>query len=200
MKENPTFNAEESLRLIDRMIKTAQEQVEDSSFYYLIWGWAVLIAAVFNYCMLQMQSPQAFLGWAVLMPLTALITIIYSIKNKKHQPKIKSYVNDLIGYVLTSFIVSLAVVLFHIPLLRIYAYPMIMLTYGSWLFISGGALRFKPLIAGGIMNWVLGVIAFYVSFEMQLLLLSAAVLVGYIIPGHLLRNKFKNSGQKFQTA
>ena len=72
-------------------------------------------------------------------------------------------------------------------------YPLVMLIYGIWLFISGGALKFRPLIIGGIVNWLLGITAFFFAFEMQLLILALAVLLGYIIPGHLLKRKFEIS-------
>ena len=71
-------------------------------------------------------------------------------------------------------------------------YHMVMVVYGFWLFISGGALEFRPLKIGGAINWVLATFAFFVGFEQQLIVLAIAVLLGYIIPGHILNNKFKN--------
>ena len=67
---------------------------------------------------------------------------------------------------------------------------MVMMVYGFWLFISGGALKFKPLIIGGVINWVLAAFSFFIGFEQQLITLALAVLLGYIIPGHMLKNKF----------
>jgi len=67
-----------------------------------------------------------------------------------------------------------------------------MMVYGIWLFISGGTIRFKPLMIGGIINWILAMAAFFVSFDQQLLLLALAVLLGYIIPSYLFKKKFAN--------
>lgn len=64
-----------------------------------------------------------------------------------------------------------------------------------WLFVSGGYLRFKPLIIGGICNWIIAIVATYVEFDIQLLLLALAVLVGYIIPGHMLSSHYKKNIQ-----
>ena len=100
------------------------------------------------------------------------------------------------GYVLIAFLVSLFMVLFFQGMLKLNCYPMVMMVYGIWLFISGGAIKFKPLIAGGIVNWILCIVAFFVSFEIQLLLLALAVLLGYIIPGHMLKSRY----QKLKTA
>ncbi len=66
-------------------------------------------------------------------------------------------------------------------------YPLIMLIYGIWLFVSGGALKFKPMIYGGVINWIFAIASFFLMFKMQLLALAVAVLLGYIIPGHMLK-------------
>jgi hypothetical protein len=60
------------------------------------------------------------------------------------------------------------------------------------LFLSGGALKFAPLIVGGIFCWICGAAAFCIEkFCGQniylLLILAAAVLGGYIIPGYMLK-------------
>jgi hypothetical protein len=112
---------------------------------------------------------------------------------RKKKQRVKSYIDDLMKYVLISFLVSLFTVLFFMNTLGISTYPLVMLIYGIWLFISGGALKFRPLIIGGIVNWLLGITAFFFAFEIQLLILALAVLLGYIIPGHLLKMKFEIS-------
>ena len=60
-----------------------------------------------------------------------------------------------------------------------------------FLFVAGGALRFKALMLGGCINWVIAVVALFVPFEYQILLLSLAVLSGYIIPGYMLKLNYK---------
>jgi hypothetical protein len=71
-----------------------------------------------------------------------------------------------------------------------------MMVYGMWLFISGGALKFKPLVIGGIINFGCAIAGFYIHTYELILLLSFAVLAGYIIPGHLLNAKFKRQNNE----
>jgi len=194
MTTDKILSGEESLQLIQRMINTAKEELEDSSFYFLLWGWLVFAACLSHYILISLAPDWQGIGWAVLMPLGAIATMVYGIRQGKKQ-RIQSYVNDLMKYVLIAFLVSLSVVLVFLGKLGLSTYPMVMLIYGIWLFISGGALKFRPLIAGGIINWILGITAFYFSFEIQLLILSLAVLLGYIIPGHMLKNKYQNSAK-----
>ncbi len=191
MENDKIFNSEQSLELIHRMIKTAQHDLEDDSFYFLLWGWAVFAACTTNFVLLKVDSTYPFIAWTILMPLAGIVTAIYSSKRAK-KVKVKSYVDSLMKYVLVSFLVSLFIVLFFMSKLGLNTYPMVMIVYGFWLFISGGALDFRPLKIGGAINWLLATFAFFVGFEQQLIILAIAVLLGYIIPGHMLKNKFKS--------
>jgi hypothetical protein len=69
---------------------------------------------------------------------------------------------------------------------------MILVLYGIFLYTCGSAIEFNPLRFGGALNWIAALIAFNVSFEIQLLILAGAVLGGYIIPGYLLKRKYSN--------
>jgi hypothetical protein len=190
MENKDSMSGEESLQLIRRMIDTAKQEIDDDSFYYLFWGWLVFSSCLIHYVMLQMNSAYAGISWMILMPLGAVITMIYGRRQDKKSRK-RSYLDDLMKYVLISFLVSLTLVLGFGFKLQLNAYPMVMVVYGFWLFVSGGALKFRPLILGGIVNWILAAVAFFFPFEMQLLILAVAVLLGYIIPGHLLKSRYQ---------
>ncbi len=58
-------------------------------------------------------------------------------------------------------------------------------------FISGSIIKFKPLQIGGLICFPLVILAIYVNGSLEILILSFAILVSYIIPGHLLRAKFR---------
>ncbi len=191
MEQEKNLTGQESLEVISRMIRTAQHDIHDSSFYYLIWGWLVFIASTSNFLLMKASYQDPFIPWAILMPLGGIVTGIYSYKQKRQQ-RVKTYIDDVMKYVLIAFMVSLFTVLLFMSKLELATYPMVMMVYGMWLFISGGALRFQPLIYGGVINWAPGIASFFVPFEMQLILLALAVLLGYIIPGHMLKNKFRN--------
>ena len=182
------FTEKESLHLIMSMIQTAKADISDDSFYYLLWGWLVLIASLTHYTLLQFQADLAPVAW-MLMPLGGIITAVYGYRQNKKENR-KTFVDEFMKYVLISFLVSLVMVLFFMSKLGLNTYPMILVIYGIWLFISGGALKFRPLMAGGIFNWVMAIAAFFVTLDMQLLCIAAAVLMGYIIPGYLLKRKF----------
>jgi hypothetical protein len=185
------FTEKESLLVIQNMIQAAKTGLTDNSFYFLFWGWLVFISSIVNYALLMIESEYAFAVW-LLMPVGGVITAIYSRQRRKTR-KVVTYMDEFMKHVLIAFLVSLLIVLLFGQKLGLSTYPMVLLVYGIWLYISGGSIRFVPLMAGGVINWALAIAALFVDFRMQLLLLAAAVLLGYIIPGYLLKRKYRQN-------
>ena len=181
---------QESLELIHKMISSAKRDFEDDSFHYLIWGWLVFLACALQYSLMLMEVSYSYIGWMILMPAGGIASMIYGYKQGKSQ-RVKTYTDEVLKYVLISFLVTLFTVLIFMPKLGSMAYPLVMMVYGMWLFVSGGIIQFRSLIIGGIINWALAILATFLLFETQLIVLAAAVLLGYIIPGHMLKNKFR---------
>ena len=187
------ISEQESLQIIQQMIASAKSGIKDNGFLYLFWGWLVFAASLVNYFLqyvIDFNNP--WIPWAILMPLGGIISGIYGARQRKKQ-KAKTYVGEFLRYLVIAFLVCLCITLFFMQQYQLNCYPTVMMLYGIWLFVSGGALRFKPLVLGGIINWVFAVAALFVTFDYQLLMISAAVLLGYIIPGHMLKHQFKKN-------
>ncbi len=188
-----TFNEQESLQLIESMMLSAKREIGEDGFMYLFWGWLVFVAALTNYILqFVINYEYSWIPWMVLMPLGGIISAIYGFRTAKKQ-KVKTFADEFLGYLGIAFGVCLFIVLFFMWKLQLNCYPMVMLTYGTFLFVSGGVLRFKPLVIGGIINLGFAAASFFVTFDMQLLFISAAVLLGYIIPGHMLNYQFRKN-------
>jgi hypothetical protein len=56
-------------------------------------------------------------------------------------------------------------------------------------FITGGILRFRPLVVGGVLFWLFGMVSLFVWPEQGALLFGLALVTGYIIPGILLKRQ-----------
>jgi small basic protein len=191
MEQEKIFNERESLQLIESMMLSAKKEIGEDGIMYLFWGWLVFVAALTNYFLqFVINYENYWLPWAVLMPLGGVFSFIYGARKGKQQ-KVKTFVSEFLGYLGIAFGVCLFIVLFFGYKLELNCYPMVMLVYGIWLFVSGGVLRFKPLIIGGIINWIFAIASFFVTFDLQLLFISSAVLLGYIIPGHMLNHQFR---------
>jgi hypothetical protein len=193
------MNEHQAFEIIDSMIHSAKKEIKDNGFYYSLWGWMVFIAALSDYVMLVfLQNEDHAWPWAILMPLAGIITAVVSLRERKKVRQAKTYLDEVMKYAVTAFAISLFIVCFIMPMTdanwRSF-YPTIMVIYAIWLFISGGALKFRPLIVGGLINWAMAALAFFTTYDNQLLLMAFAVLTGYIIPGYLLNKEFKKHVQ-----
>jgi hypothetical protein len=195
------MNEKDALMLIDKMIASAKREVKDNGFYFMFWGWLVFVSALIDYALLMgvyepLREGHAVV-WAVLMPFGGLVSVIGAIRNRKKEAAVKTYIDELMSYVIRAFVISLFIVCFAMPAGESWAafYPVLLIVYAIWLHIAGGALRFKPLIYGSYANWLFAVASFFVTYDLQLILLAAAVLAGYIIPGHLLKSNYNKNVQ-----
>ena len=191
MENETPLTEHESLRIIQEMITAAKNDVKADAFIFLLWGYLVLIASITQFILLTLNVDHNGTPW-LLMPLGGLITIIYVIrKNKKIRTK--THVSEFLKFIWIAFGVALGILMFctTIPVLQMM--PLIMMLYGVGLFLSGGALKFKPLIAGGIFCWICAIAGFEIQSIYQLLILALAVLGGYVIPGHLLQFNNRNT-------
>lgn len=195
------MNEKDALLIIEKMISSVKDEVKSNGFYFMLWGWLVFAAALIDYALLKgvIESLIEYhaITWAILMPIGGVVSIIGSMKKQKEKTKVKTYIDDIMSYVTKAFAISLFIICFIMPSTDNWPsfYPVLLIVYALWLFISGGALKFKPLVWGGYANWLLAIIAFFVKYDIQLLLLATAVLVGYIIPGYLLNRRFEKNVQ-----
>jgi hypothetical protein len=185
------FSAPDSLRLIQEMIQSAKQDLSDNSFDLLLWGWLVLAAALVHYGLLQTNYDRPWLAWPWLMGLGTVATFVNGARRFRRQ-RVRTVQGDFMSFLWAGFGV-LMVMLLGVGAASGWglAYPLIIALYGLSTFVTGGALRFRPLIWGGAACWLLATVAFRVEFETQLLLIATAVLVAYVVPGHLLRNQYR---------
>ena len=65
----------------------------------------------------------------------------------------------------------------------------ILLLAGYPTFLSGFIIKFKPLIFGGICFWVVALLVHFAGPCLAPLGTPVAMLIGYLIPGYMLKNK-----------
>ena len=191
METSEKLTEQQSLQIINDMIAAAKNNVKADAFIFLLWGWLVFVASLGEFIMLLIGIKNP--GWVwLLMPLGAVVTVIYVIK-KRHTEKTKTYTNHFMKYIWIAFTVALFIIIAFSAIPALQIMPCIIILYGIGLFISGGALQFKPLILGGVFCWLCAIVGFQVQNEYILLVIAAAVLGGYIIPGYLLKQSNKNN-------
>jgi hypothetical protein len=192
MTTEETFKPEESLAVISSMINTAKNKLADDGFYLIFWGWLVFAAAMIHYVTLMMGTESGFWVWPVLMPLGGIISVIYGYKKGKKET-VKTYLETYLGYLWGGFGIGMGLILGFMAFHGIkMTYFMLMILYGIATFVSGGLLNFRPLIIGSFFSFAAAVVSVFVGNVEQLPCIAAALLFSYIIPGHMLRAKYKS--------
>ncbi len=192
MTNEETFNPEQSLALINSTINTAKNKLADDGFQIIFWGWLITICALTCYVSAQLNSQIGFMVWAILPPLGAIVSTLYGRKQAKKE-KVKTYVDSYLGYVWVGFFIAMAITLLFGYAHGIKAtYFFLMLLYGVATFITGGILNFKPLIIGSFFAFACAIVSVFLGEIDQFLCISASLIFSYIIPGHLLRAKYRS--------
>jgi hypothetical protein len=191
--EEKELSPNESLALIQNMINKTKGAVADDSFHFLLWGWLVFGCCISAYVLkVIFLYPNHFMVWW-LMPVGGIISGMYGAKQSKER-RVKSFLDEALSYlwgaIALSFITLVAVNMIGNQAWQT-AFTYYILLYAIGTFVSGSLLRFKPLIFGGLINFLLCVVSAKLTYDNQLLIGSVAILISYIIPGHLLRRRYQ---------
>jgi hypothetical protein len=188
--EEKDFSPEASIALIQAMIGKTKTNISNNSFYYIFWGWLVFTAALVQYISIKVDYPYGSNIW-LLMPIGAVVTIIYSIKNRRNKI-VKTHIDGFLKYLWIGFGLALFLTLVSMGIHGVKTtYFFLMVLYGLVTFIAGGVLAFPPLVFGGLCSLTCAVLSVFLNDENQLLCIALALLLSYIVPGHLLALKHK---------
>jgi hypothetical protein len=177
------------------MILKARNHISENGKLYLLWGWVILFCSLGFFVLdkiLHYKKPQ--LIW--MTTFAAVIYMLIYLRKEGRMRVVRTYTDDLVSYVWITFVVLMLLgsfIMGRIPEFYLYNYPIVLLFYGVPTFLSGIILRFRPLIYGGIICWVLSILSTFINFHYHSLLVSVAVISAWIIPGYILKRKFKQA-------
>jgi len=187
------FNHEAGLKVIYEMIELAKSKIGNNYFYYLFWGYLVVVACITEYILITaVKYSQHYLVWLILMPVGTLITLLFNFRQRRKAEK-RTFVGTTMIYLWSGWFFSFVILLLFANLKQEYTLiiPLSLAMYGLAIFVSGGIVNFRPLIIGAVLAWMASVASFFVSYPAQLVIMAGVVIVAYIIPGHILRTKSK---------
>jgi len=193
---NENLSPEQSLQVIQSMIEKAKNQFSENGHLYLLWGWVIFIASAGQFILLNLVHYQNHsIVW--FLPWLAVIYQAFYLAKKKKQKKVTTYTDHIIGFVWVTFFILMVMfaVIFGSELGPVYyklVCPVSLALYGMPTLMSGIILRFRPLIVGAVGCWLLSAGSLFVRYDYQLLFLSAAMVIAWIIPGYILRNNYQN--------
>jgi len=211
--EEKNLSGQESLQIIQQMINTAKQEQKDDGVGWIIWGWLLFFASIFTWMNIQFHwFNNIALFWNAFGICVALYwsyrIIIYA--SGRSSEKVKTYTGDLFAKLNSGFFIFLLLIIFsmNIPVRGVPpAKGFMLLTglYGFWILVYGTALNFKPSIVCAYITWAIAFAGLFIykidpteggEFKLVMLVHALAVVIGYIIPGHLANKEFKKLHRK----
>jgi len=190
------FTEQQGLQVIQEMIENTKAKFRDNGFFYLLWGWLVLIASLAHFIMLNFGIEYAWLPWPVMMIGGGIASGIAGYRLGK-KTMVKTFFDTAIISLWLAFTLTLFITLIAAGAGRIswdMANVLIIALYGLATFISGSMMKFKPLIFGGVFSWIMAVVGLFLPPFFSLPLVSVSIIIAYLIPGYMLKARAKANG------
>ena len=194
MSNDQQLSNEKSLAIIHQMINQAKTNITDSGLSWLLWGTMLFLASLSTYFFINIGASNLFLGWNIFGAVT-IVLLAYDVVKPKRK-KVKTYVDDLMRMVDIGFFVCLFVIILsiNISVSPNEGFGFMLMAFAFLMLIKGGSVKSKALVTGAVVNWM-GAIGIFINkeFKYDMLIMAAAVLIGYIIPGIILWAEYKKS-------
>jgi Flp pilus assembly protein TadB len=191
-----SLTEEESLGIISQMIRTARDEHRETGEGWLIWGWLLFIASVLSIVFAQLQMGR-YIGftWSAMLAV-GLAVYVFGHLRKQRVKKVKTYLEELLDKLGTAFFISLFLIIAAAAISgrQNFGFGYYYILYAFWMYIHGSAIRFKPLLVGAFVNWAAALAIFLITdFRYDMAVSAVAVLVGYLIPGYMLKAEYNRN-------
>jgi hypothetical protein len=204
--EEKEISEQESLQIIQQMIGEAKKEQKDNGGGWILWGWLLFAASISSYFNIEQKWFSEYFFWNAFGIVTVVIMSYGAIKKLFFDKtnKIKTYTGEVFSKLNIGFFISLIFIIVAINkgVSPVKGFALLINLYGFWILIYGSVTNFLPSIIGAFVTWAIGFSCLFAfDFREVMLLHAAAVLCGYIIPGHIAFyqfNKIKQRGDNIQ--
>jgi len=197
--KDDSFDESDSLQVIREMIQVSHKKIKNDGILFIVWGWIMFYTYLGSYLqgvLVMTYSTEKVLKYSrTILGLAAIVFTLYYIW--KYHRKVRTYIGISLRYVWISLIVCLSLtnmVIFNV-LHQVnfeLQHPVFMIFIAFAIVVTGGILRYRMIIIGGLLFGILAYVSSYFPLQSQLIFEAAAWLIAFVIPGHFLfakRNK-----------
>jgi len=196
MENDQQLTNQKSLEIIQQMINQAKTNITDNGLGWLLWGSMIIFASVSTFVFIQTGAKDIFLGWNIFGIFT-IVMLSYDMFKPKRKT-VRTYISDLLRLVDIGFIACIFTIIFSINVAvdPNSGFGFFLMIFAFLMLIKGGAVKSRSLMIGAAVNWA-GAIAMFLNkdFKYDMLIMAAAVLIGYIVPGFLLWQQHRRANQ-----
>lgn len=193
-QETDSFDENQSLQVIRDMIEVSQKRVQSDGILFIVWGWTAFLNYFFFNYLPSIYATGYWLTQAVhflqiALPVFALaFTLFYVIKKSQ---KATTYIGTVLRYIWVTLFFSMVLVnLIQFNVVQNINFelqhPIFMVLIAFATIVSGGLLRYRLIVGGGVIFALLAFLCSYLPLQEQVLVEAIAWMIAFIIPGHLL--------------
>ena len=184
----------QSLLLIKEMIEVSRSKFKRDGILFVVWGWIQFITFFFLSYLPSVLTP-GYQIMSIVRPLRVILPVIgiaysfyYIFQQRK---KVQTYIGVSLRYIWISLFLCLVLTnLIQFNVLHSINFelqhPIFMLFIAFAITVTGGILRFRLIVIGGIIFAALAYIASYFALQEQVLIEAIGWVIAFIIPGHIL--------------
>lgn len=186
--EEKMMTGEESLKIITDMINKTKTNISQGSFHLIFWGWLVIFCSLVQFLLFKFSSwEHPWNVWLLTIP-GVFVSMFYGYR-KGRQMTVHTYADRVFMMTWMGFIVVVFLLTLYLQKTGELMSQYILLAAGFPTFVSGFVIKFRPLVLGGIAFWALSLIAYLVGPDLGQLAVPVAMIIGYLVPGYMLRNR-----------
>lgn len=190
------FDEKKSIHLIQEMLQVSKRKFHADGILMILWGWIMAIKNFTDYTMNISNFPYQIIWYLeIALIVIALLGLVYTIFYILRQRlKVQTYIGVSLRYVWIGMFFSMVLVnviqfnVLHVINFEL-QHPIFMVIIAFATVVTGGILRYKLIIIGGICFGLLALASSYLPLSTQLLLEGIAWFIAFVVPGHILYSK-----------
>lgn len=200
MESNKTgqesFDEVQSLNVIREMIAVSHKKIRHDGILFIVWGWIGCITYMSEYLLSisihTFRITQCVKYAGLILALVGIaFTVLYLYRQRN---RVTTYIGISLRYVWVSLVVCMVLVnliQFNVSHRIVFElqHPIFMVLIAFATVVTGGILRYRLIIIGGIMFGLLAYISSHLPLQQQMLAEAIGWLIAFIIPGHILYTK-----------
>jgi hypothetical protein len=191
-----SFDENQSIQVIREMIEVSQKKLKNDGILFILWGWisfiTYLLEYIFQYVAHTYQVTVFKRYFTTGIAIVGLaFTVMYVFRKSR---RVTTYIGVSLRIVWISMFAGMVLInLIQNNVLHKINFelqlPIFMILVSFALVVTGGILRYKMILAAGIVFGLLAYLASFFSLHQQILIQSIAWLIAFVIPGHILHAK-----------
>lgn len=187
-QSDQTALVNDRLKFIEDSILKTRQNLKENSFFFLFWGWLMLGTCLIHYILIYVfQYEHHWIPWPILTTLGGVISAVKGYRMDK-KANYRTHLDSFMTWLWSSCGLLFFIVAFISIYQGILPIPFILAIAGAGTLATGGLIKYRPVVIGGILLSAVAVISAITPINFQLPLLAAGFALGYLIPGYMLKH------------